>query len=326
MSVYQACAVSRLLTRRRFPFLVALLAALWGSAALAKPTIDFFRVVSVEIGGEQWYEFHWKVEGASRVRLFEDSRELESRIQLPDGSFGWPPSMNGSYRTKPSRSHRYQLVAEDARGASVTRRASVSVAERRPDPVIKSFRVSPDRVRPGDFVKFFWEVENARNIRLFDDKGEVPQRGGWDLVERGTSSISVSRTTTYRLIASAPGRRSVEREFTVRVAAPETAGRCTVRGKLSGKWRQWIQQRPNGPREQWTVDVLMFRSGERSAFAHARVRDDGTYVFENIPAGGSYVISTSWGSRPGRRSFASCQRGRTVGGGNFIIVGGPLID
>jgi hypothetical protein len=142
------------------------------SAGLADdPRIAFFRVVPTVLDGERWYEFHWEVLDADRVRLFSDKKEMGARIQLPDGSIGWPSSMSGSMRTKLTRPTTFTLLAEAGPGVRVTESVEIEVADAAPAPAprssgpkIDSFRVEPARVRPGQFVAFFWEVQGATSV------------------------------------------------------------------------------------------------------------------------------------------------------------------
>lgn len=55
--------------------------------------------------------FSWETRNAELVRLYDDHGELESRIVLPSGKLGWPPSMNGALQESPGKTTTYQLVA-----------------------------------------------------------------------------------------------------------------------------------------------------------------------------------------------------------------------
>lgn len=82
-------------------------------------------------------------------------------------------------------------------------------------PRIVSFRVSPSRVRAGQFVSFHWQVEGADTVTLSDDVGVLEQSR--EMTARGATSITVSRTTTYHLLARNRHGQRDSRSFTVRV-------------------------------------------------------------------------------------------------------------
>jgi len=189
------------------------------------PRIMVFSAVPTIVDGEQWFAFYWEVVNAKRVRLFEGDNEIRGRIQLADGSIGWPLSMSGSMRTKLTRMTTYELVAEDRKGQSVSKEFTVKVelpvaVEPPRAPRIVSFRVSPARVRPGEFVKFYWDVENADSVKLFDDIGELDFRGEMESRVDGWYSQSINKTTTFRLLAKGRDGRTVQDTFVVRIAEP----------------------------------------------------------------------------------------------------------
>jgi hypothetical protein len=195
------------------------------------------------VKGEQWHEFHWEVMNTDRVMLFHDGREMLGRTQLPDGSMGWPLSMSGSLRSKLTKITTYELVAENRAGESVSKKFTVKVAASEPPKAppalrIASFRVSPATIKPGGWIKFYWEVENAESVRLYDDVGEIESREGWDFRENGTFSTTIKKTTTFRLFAEDRTGRTARKTFTVRVAGSAKPK------QLSGVYT--IQQRSNG--------------------------------------------------------------------------------
>ncbi|MFQ5467010.1 MAG: RICIN domain-containing protein [Kiloniellaceae bacterium] len=211
------------------------------------PKILLFRILPTMLDGEQWYEFHWEVMNTDRVRLLKNDREMRGRVQLPDGSIGWPLSMSGSLKSKLTKMATYELVAENRTGRSVSRKFTVKVAgaappEAPPAPRIASFQVSPARVKPGGSIKFFWVVENAESVRLYDDVGEIETIEGWNFREDGTVSTTINKTTTFRLWAQNRAGRTVKRSFTVQVAS-QAAGSAKPK-QLSGVYT--IRQRSNG--------------------------------------------------------------------------------
>jgi hypothetical protein len=74
-----------------------------------------FRIFREDDGGRTWLRLGWSVTGVNRVRLFESGREIASRIQLPNGSFGWPAEMPDAFRLQGADGD-FTLVAEGAGG------------------------------------------------------------------------------------------------------------------------------------------------------------------------------------------------------------------
>ncbi|EPX75776.1 hypothetical protein [Salipiger mucosus] len=108
LSAYLRVALAALI----FPLLVPVAPAL---AQGGPPVIEVFRIERAQVSGRAGLAFTWQVENVGRVRLLHDGREVEARIQLPDGSFGWPPDMPGAFRTT-GTTGTYTLIAENARG------------------------------------------------------------------------------------------------------------------------------------------------------------------------------------------------------------------
>ena len=92
-------------------------------------------------------------------------------------------------------------------------------------PKIVSFRIDPPRVRPGEFVSFFWRVEDATQVTLSDNVGVLEESD--DLIANGTSSIGLNETTTFRLVAENRKGQSITDTFTVQVmSAPRPSDGC----------------------------------------------------------------------------------------------------
>ena len=91
------------------------------------PEILEFRLEPQSIAPGDAVRFYWQTRGAYRVQLHDDQGEIESRIVLPKGDFGWPLSMDGSVSESPSESTTYKLVAIGKAG-SVSESFQVEVA------------------------------------------------------------------------------------------------------------------------------------------------------------------------------------------------------
>lgn len=335
------CSLSTFVVRRLAPF-VAILLAVVGPGLLApapalaeEPRIVFFRIVPMDRNGEIWHEFHWEVLDAERVRLFSDGREVESRSQLDDGSFGWRASMAGSMSMKLSSSRQFRLVAEGAGGARAERTVAVEVAATKPNPPptpqiaarpeIKSFRASHRNAPRNKPVKLFWTTRNASAVSLFANGVEIETQRDLATVEAAGFQVSPDVTTSYLLIAENRDGRRASQEVKVGVVTVTQTAFCKIAGRVTGKWRQNIAQRPGGPESEWIVDMLLFKRGERSPKDQAKVRG-GRYSFNRVPVEGSYFVSPSWKGQPNQVDVRNCRAGKKLRIRDIRITGGPLID
>ena len=95
--------------------LALLVAIITGPEALqaqgAPPVIENYQIQRTSVSGRDGLAFTCEVRNVDRVRLLEDGREIPARIQLPDGSFGWPPSMPAFKTTGTDGA--FTLVAEN---------------------------------------------------------------------------------------------------------------------------------------------------------------------------------------------------------------------
>lgn len=79
------------------------------------PIIVNYQIQRTTENGRDWLVFTWEALNVDRVTLLHDGREMQSRNQLPDGSFGWPPTMPGAFQTT-GTSGTYTLIAENQSG------------------------------------------------------------------------------------------------------------------------------------------------------------------------------------------------------------------
>jgi hypothetical protein len=91
-------------------------------------------------------------------------------------------------------------------------------------PQIVSFRVSPEKVRAGDSIKFYWEIKYAENVKLYAGHHELEPRiqfangeFGWPLSMPGALQMTENKSTTYKLVAGSRGGQTTTKTFTVRV-------------------------------------------------------------------------------------------------------------
>lgn len=307
------------------------------------PRILLFRVLAAIDEGVQWHEFHWEVANTVRVKLFQDGAELRGRSQQADGSIGWPLSMSGAMRMRLKATATFELVAEGQSGASASKRQVAEVVFRKPpgkkrpqvppekssSPRITSFRVSPAAAEPGQEIGFFWEVESAQSVRLYEGDHEIDLRGFEDNLSTGGVAAlrtTIDETTTFRLVASDRARRTTSKSFTVQVASnAEPVATCSVRGRLEGRWRQEVKERPTGPASTWTVTIFVYAAGSDRPVGQASVDSRGNYRVTDLVAGRRYRLEPGWDSVPEEVSV-SCDAGQTREGPRIRITGRPHID
>lgn len=241
-----------------------------GSGAADLPTITSFEIThtSTDNQGQRksWIEISWHTEGADRVRLYKDGKELKGRAQLSDGAIGWPVSSNRGFKLQLQSPARFELVAKNEQG-EVSRAVDVEAQSEEGTPAtggpeIVEFRVEPEEVASGDPVRFYWQTRNAYRVELHDEHGVMESRivlpkgnFGWPLSMDGAVSESPTESTTYRLVAVGKAG-SVSESAQVRVAG----GGCHVQVTISGRYAKY------------TDGVGVFRAGPRGP---------GEFLFDN---------------------------------------------
>ena len=305
-----------------------------GSDAADLPTITSFEIThtSTDDQGQRksWIEISWHTEGADRVRLYKDGREIRGRNQLSDGTIGWPVSVDRGFRLQLRSPARFELVAENEQG-EVSRAVDVE-AESGEAPVprgpeIVEFRVEPQKVTSGDPVRFYWQTRNAYRVELHDDHGAMESRivlpkgnFGWPLSMDGAVSESPSESTTYKLVAVGK-TGSVSESAEVKVAG----GVCQVQVTISGRYARYtdgvgvFRAGPRGPGE------FLFDNAVSTVRDHRGSRDrNSPQVFQKAsftaPPGEYFLVPRGGGQdnlgpfsalyRPGR-SRISCTAGST---------------
>ena len=231
---------SRLTLLRRAAMWCLLVVALSSNSLLAQtepsssaPRITSFRVVPVMVSGERWYAFHWDVVNADRVRLFQDGKEMRGRIQLPDGSVGWPPSMPGALQLELKATTTYELVAEHRAGPPARRTFTVNVARlpspTRPPAETRACTVAGTVVSEMNF-------QGVDDVRQRAEIKTVYVLGAQDrkLVARSTLTPGSSSTSRRYMFADLPAdRRYVvlldpawrTQPAEIAVACPDSLGR-----------------------------------------------------------------------------------------------------
>ena len=193
-------------------------------------------------------------------------------------------------------------------------------------PEIKSFRASHQYAQKHRPVKLFWTTRNVSTVSLFANGVEVETQRDLATVESAGFSVSPDEATTYLLIAENREGRKASQEVRVGVVKVTRRGSCKIAGRVTGGWRLDIAERPGGPTSKWTVDMLLFKRGDRRPKAVAKVGRGGRYVFERVLAEESYSVSPSWKGQPNQVDVRNCRDGKTLRVRDIRITGRPLID
>ncbi|MBL0716720.1 MAG: RICIN domain-containing protein, partial [Desulfosarcina sp.] len=91
------------------------------------PEIISFRAIPSPVEAGKDVRFYWEVKGAETVRIYDDYGEMEGRIQLDNGTFGWPLTMPGAFMTSQKKTATYKLVAENREGKKTIKTFTVRV-------------------------------------------------------------------------------------------------------------------------------------------------------------------------------------------------------
>ena len=189
---------------------------------------------------------------------------------------------------------------------------------------IISFTANTNKVKKGSSVTLTWHTANANTVVL----GRYGINDFQNVQASGSQLVSPDKTTTYVLMAGQSTKKGAtamqSRKFEVTVITPPV-GACSIEGKLNGKWRLPIQERPGGPSTIWTVEVGIYTTDSNRPFKMATVSNRGIYRVNNLRAGKQYTIRPFWASSPQQRNI-SCTIGKAHKGHNFTITRGPLID
>ena len=74
-----------------------------------------------------------------------------------------------------------------------------------PPPVVASFEVEPNAIPRGEAAALAWRVENARNVSIEPDVGEVALEGSWP-VQPDETTVYTSSPAALRLRFKRPRR------------------------------------------------------------------------------------------------------------------------
>jgi hypothetical protein len=98
-----------------------------GDEPPSRPNIVSFRASPTTVEAGKYVKFFWEVKDAETVRFYDDYGELESPIQLHNGTYGWPLKMRGAFSTTQNKTATYKLFAENREGKTTTKTFTVRV-------------------------------------------------------------------------------------------------------------------------------------------------------------------------------------------------------
>jgi hypothetical protein len=129
-----------------------------------------------------------------------------TQIAGPAVSLAGATTSKAAFTAAEGQSYGFRLTVTDDKGASSVARVNVTVSRTPPVRILR-FVASPQQIRAGETSTLTWAVENAEEVTI-DGIGRVNPSSG-------SSSVSPSQTTTYRLTAR---NRNGEVSETVTVA------------------------------------------------------------------------------------------------------------
>lgn len=191
---------------------------------------------------------------------------------------------------------------------------------------IISFAANTGQVNKGSSVTLSWRTSNANTVML----GRYGENDLQKVQTSGSRSFSPDQTTTYILMVgqSTSGPTTMKSKTLQVVVSTPPKGTCSIEGELEGKWRQPIQERPQGPSSIWTVDVGIYDVGSDRPLEGASVSghgNHGIYRFTDLSSGKEYTVKPVWASSPPEGNV-SCRPGKIHKGPKFKITGRPPID
>jgi hypothetical protein len=147
------------------------------------PTIESFDASPLTIAAGQSSTLTWSVSGASTVSIDHGIGDV---------------ALSGSRIVSPTSTTVYTLTASGSNGKSVIATAEVTVSTAPTPtgdtPVISSFTSDPPAISYGNAVTLRWEVSGATSVSIEPGVGTVALSG--------STSVSPSADTTYKLVAS----------------------------------------------------------------------------------------------------------------------------
>lgn len=110
----------------------------------------------------------------------------------PAVSLSGANTVRATFTAAEGQSYSFRLTVADDKGASAVARTTVTTT-RTPNVRILRFTGTPQQIRAGEAAQLTWAVENADTVTI-DGVGNVDRNGG-------STSVSPTQTTTYRLTA-----------------------------------------------------------------------------------------------------------------------------
>lgn len=164
-----------------------------------------FSVVPKRLRPTEAVRVSWDTEGASRVVLLEDARELARDLPL-----------RGSYILRPTDSLTVALRVEGI-GGPLTRRETVEVVG--PPVIISAFQADPPEVSEGETVRLVWAVAQASSVEILRfEEGGPEARFYYEEPAADSGALQVElQPGVYRFRLVASGVDIAEADIMVRV-------------------------------------------------------------------------------------------------------------
>lgn len=195
-------------------------------------------------------------------------------------------------------------------------------------PEILSFTVAPPGIQAGQTATLQWSTANTAQVFVGERNPEWPRTSSEPILAprgfdpSGSWQVSPSQTVTYRLEAKKEGK-STFKDVTVEVtSAPPPPATCSITGQIKGPLR-WKTEDDLGQHGVATLTHIIMKAPGVTQTMRAQIRRDGTYIFENVPAGKTYKIFPDYFRSQPEQIEVQCQPNKPNPGKNFKITGPP---
>ncbi len=135
---------------------------------------------------------------------------LWTQFAGPSVNLSSPAAAKTTFTAAEGQTYSFRLTVKDGQGAQGTAKVTVTTKAAPPVRVVR-FTAGPASINPGQSSTLAWQVEDADSVEITGLGSVNPQ---------GTSSVSPTQTTTYKLTAR-NAKGEVNESVTVTVGAPQ---------------------------------------------------------------------------------------------------------
>lgn len=108
----------------------------------------------------------WQTENATRITILQPGTRFFHGSNEASGNRTVKPIKTTTYVLKASKSSKKGVIKQESRRVTITVNTNTA-------PEIVDFRIEPQEIERGEQVRFYWQINNAQKIQLFDSFGEI---------------------------------------------------------------------------------------------------------------------------------------------------------